>query len=200
MSANRDLYLFGKVDEVNSIELINQINEIVEEDLMIEKYNEKLSDENKEEFPPVQLTICSAGGNVYWGCAIINTLDELRGKLYTHAIGVCASMAFQIYLQGDVRTAKDLTTFGVHGTSVLSGTGGYVKEIQCNLEILNKLDNVLNKEIVNKTNISKEDMEQFKTCIKWYNYDEALKNKIINYDIYTMNDDKDSIDDSLDKE
>lgn len=181
--ANRKLNLFGEINEVTAKALIEELEEIIEEDTMILDYNSKLKEESdKIQYRTVGITISSPGGDVPWGNAIINTLDKMIAPIHTHVIGECASMAIYIFLQGDIRTAGDLSIFGLHGSG--SCLGGYVEEIKSTLGIIEKMNDILDLELLRETKFTKEEIKEFQTCMRWLNYEEALQKGLITKDIY----------------
>lgn len=63
---------------------------------------------------PVQLLINSPGGQVDVGWAIIDTMNFIRLPVYTIAVGYVCSMAADIFVNGDVRTAGEHSTLMIH--------------------------------------------------------------------------------------
>lgn len=63
---------------------------------------------------PIHMYISSPGGFVYpvWG--IINLMIESKTPIYTYNVGMCDSMAFQLFLAGDKRFASKYTRFCYH--------------------------------------------------------------------------------------
>lgn len=195
--ANRKLNLFGQINEVTARALIEELEEIIEEDTMILDYNDKIKEESdKIQYKTVKITISSPGGDVSWGNAIINTLDGMIAPIHTHVIGECASMAIYIFLQGDIRTAGDLSVFGLHGSG--SCLGGYVEEMKSTLSIIEKMNDILDLELLRETNFTEEEIKDFQTCLRWLNYEEALQKGLITKDIYNIGKDSKEEDSILD--
>lgn len=179
---NRDLYIGGEITSELTSEIIAHLNELNKEDLAIYEQNLMLNEENQIPYEPITITINSPGGSVTEGCAIINALESCISPIHTHGVGMVASMAVFIYSCGEVRTAGDLVSFGIHGSSAWGG--GYIKETLEMMNYCKTLENKLNKRLMEVTNITQEDLDSCETCTIYYDYDKALEKGLINTDIY----------------
>ena len=82
---------------------------------------------------PVNMYINSGGGSVYAGLAIIDTINNMKRKVNTVGIGICASMGASLLFAGTgVRSVLPNTRIMIH--SVSSGTGGTVHDQIIDLE------------------------------------------------------------------
>ena len=179
---SRDLYISGEINNEMAAEIITHLKKINDEDLDIYEKNQALNEKNQLPYKPISLTINSPGGSVMDGCAIMNTLESCIAPVHTHGIGEVSSMAVHIYACGEVRTAGDLVTFGLHGTG--GGTCGYTKEMISSLTHWKRLERKLNTRLLEDTKLTQEDLDACETCLTFYDYDEALEKGLINTDLY----------------
>lgn len=187
--ANRDLFISGVIDKEISDKIILQLKEINEEDLLIYEQNQFRNKENQIPYEPINITINSQGGSISCGCAIMNALEDCLAPILTHALGEVVSMAVYIYIMGDVRTAGNLSFFGIHGAQTVCG--GYTEEMQKYLNINDRIVKKLDDILIERTNVTDEDIEKSKTCFTFYDYDEALQKGLVTIDIY--NDDLEEV-------
>lgn len=69
----------------------------------------------KEDFnDPITLLINSPGGNAAIGWAIVDVMNFVRVPVHTVCIGLAASMAADIFVNGDVRTMGQNSTLMIH--------------------------------------------------------------------------------------
>ena len=69
----------------------------------------------------VTLCLASHGGDVNAGTGLYNFIQMLPLKLYTHAIGICESIAVTVMLAGERRTAAPLSSFSLHAATYGDG-------------------------------------------------------------------------------
>lgn len=179
---SREIYISGEINNEMAAEIIAHLKKINDEDLDVYEKNQTLNEKNQLPYKPISLTINSPGGSVMDGCAIMNTLESCIAPVHTHGIGEVSSMAVHIYACGEVRTAGDLVTFGLHGTG--GGTCGYTKEMISSLTHWKKLEKKLNDRLLEDTKLTQKDLDDCETCLVFYDYDEALEKGLINTDLY----------------
>ena len=68
---------------------------------------------------PIQLIINSDGGNCSIGWSIIDVMNFIRLPIHTIALGVVASMAADIFANGDTRTIGEHSTLMIHPHSAV---------------------------------------------------------------------------------
>lgn len=179
---SREIYISGEINNEMATEIITHLKKINDEDLDVYEKNQTLNEKNQLPYKPISLTINSPGGSVMDGCAIMNTLDSCIAPVHTHGIGEVSSMAVHIYACGEVRTAGDLVTFGLHGTG--GGACGYTKEMISSLTHWKRLEKKLNDRLLEDTKLTQKDLDDCETCLVFYDYDEALEKGLINTDLY----------------
>ena len=78
---------------------------------------------------PIILYINAPGGDVAQGYALVSVIACSKTPVYTVAFGMCASMAFLVFLAGHKRFAFPFAIFLMHdGWMALSGTSSKVKD------------------------------------------------------------------------
>lgn len=179
---SRDLYISGEITNEMATEIIAHLRKINDEDMEVYNKNQTLNKKNQIPYEPINITINSPGGSVMDGCAIMNSLETCIAPVYTHGMGEVSSMAVHIYACGEVRTAGDLVTFGLHGIG--GRTSGYAKEMLSSLNHWKKLEKKLNDRLLEDTKLTQEDLNVCETCLTFYDYDEALEKGLINTDLY----------------
>lgn len=103
---------------------------------------------------PITIFINSTGGEVYSGIALFDLLEASKCPIQTICMGGAMSMAFIIFLAGDMRLSYPNATFMAHSLS--GGIFGKVQEMKVDLEESKRLNNVLLEILGKKTNKSKK--------------------------------------------
>ena len=104
---NRRLYINNDID-----------NEIIDTIVYhILRFNRIDKDKKPEERKPILLYINSPGGDVYSGYGLISAMQDSITPIYTINQGMCASMAFLIFLAGSKRYSMRNSTFLMHDGS-----------------------------------------------------------------------------------
>lgn len=103
----RRLYINSEIDD----EVIDTIV------YHILRYNREDKGADINERTPIILYINSPGGSVYSGYALISAMQSSKTPIYTINQGMCASMAFLIFLAGSKRYSMKNSTFLMHDGS-----------------------------------------------------------------------------------
>lgn len=101
---DRTIYFFSDVDSDSVSDAIFHLQHL----------------EGDKSSKPIQVVICSDGGNCYDGLALYDKLRSSDHQIVTVATGLVASMGTCIFLAGDERYATENARFMVHQVS----TGG----------------------------------------------------------------------------
>jgi len=137
----------------------------------------------KEKKKAVILVINSPGGSVSAGSGIIDAIMWCDVPVYTLVVGSSYSMAFNISIMGDKRFCTPLSTFMLHDTQY--DFGGYNHPIDINdvVRFQQSMDNDLNRMILEKTKITKEELLVSLESRRdiYFNSTSALKKKIVDY-------------------
>lgn len=77
---------------------------------------------------PIHIYICSPGGSVMDGFAIIDAMGQVHSPIYTYALGLVASMASIIFMYGDKRYMAAHAQIMLH--QPLGGFNGQASDIE----------------------------------------------------------------------
>ena len=157
------LYLTDQ-EEDNTISVIKSILEI---------------NEDNKTSSPIKLYINSYGGDVYEFFGLIDVIIASKTPIYTYTLGAAMSCALLVALAGHKRFAYKHSTFMYHQISL--GEWDVAKNLEEDLIETKRLHKIIEKLILEKTNISKNQIKNIhnhkKDC--YINSEEALKYKII---------------------
>jgi ATP-dependent Clp protease protease subunit len=161
--------LSGEISEESAKEIIQHISDINEDDF------------GKEERFPIQLKINSIGGSMYDGFAIIGAIESSETPVYTYGYGAIMSMALPILVSGVKRFAHPLTTFMYHECLDTFGHYEKVSILKENLEETERVMEMYDDHILNKTSFTKKQLDKVKKGkFDWYfDINEAIKYKVI---------------------
>ena len=165
----RNLVLSGEISEESAQNIIQHISDINEDDF------------GKEERLPIQLKINSIGGSMYDGFAIIGAIESSETPVYTYGYGAIMSMALPILVSGAKRFAHPLTTFMYHECLDTFGHYEKVSILKENLEQTERVMEMYDDHILNKTSFTKKQLDKVKKGkFDWYfDINEAIKYKVI---------------------
>ncbi len=165
----RNLVLSGEISEESAQNIIQHISDINEDDF------------GKEERFPIQLKINSIGGSMYDGFAIIGAIESSETPVYTYGYGAIMSMALPILVSGVKRFAHPLTTFMYHECLDTFGHYEKVSILKENLEETERVMEMYDDHILNKTSFTKKQLDKVKKSkTDWYfDINEAIKYKVI---------------------
>lgn len=174
----RILHINGSIDLENTNKIMMELQGIIDNDNLIIEENKKRSKTNQIPLEEVVINITTGGGGTYYGCAILDMLDEVKAPISTHGRGFVMSMGFIIFLKGQKRTCGENCYFMNHSSS--GEWWGYTENAKCDLEHSMRLDDMFDELILQETRLSKEDLEQGKLKCMYFNKDEAKLQNIIN--------------------
>lgn len=166
----RNLVLSGEISEESAQNVIQHINDINEDDHT-----------QSGEREPICLKINSIGGSMYDGFAIIGAIESSITPVYTYGYGAIMSMALPILLSGHKRFAHRLTSFMYHECLDTFGHYEKVSILKENLEETERVMEMYDDYILNKTSFTKKQLDKVKKGkYDWYfDTDDALKYKVI---------------------
>lgn len=173
--------LVGQIDEEMVTRFLGETDEILDAYCEYLEQKEMVKDEFIQPFPSITIEISSSGGDVHYGSAILDRIEEMQMmgiKIDTMARGLCYSMAFIVFLMGEERYAGRWTTFMNHASA--SNQMGYLEDIRNNIEFLQKMDEKFEGLILEKTKMSKERLINARLKCDWIDYSQAIELGIIN--------------------
>jgi len=169
----RVINLIGRIDDGLTKSILEEIFKIEQEDNKIIEANEKLADKkNYKELEDLTINITSVGGLVYGVNAIYDALSKLKCKVITRGFGLCASGGFYLLLTGDERYAGKNSNFLYHTMGY-----GYYGKLQEHLdfgEYQNKVQERLDKIVLEKTKITQNMLDEHRKEDWWLNFEEAM--------------------------
>lgn len=171
-----NFFLYGEISDESVSNLIKEIKEYENKVISVfSVYNVKLI----SKLEPVALHINSKGGDVMAGFALMDYIENSKLNFVTIAEGCVMSMALPIYLTGSKRYSGNFATFHFHESSILEY--GYLTKIKESVEENERLDNIIDDYIVERTKISKNKLKKIKMNQQdWYiNKEEAIKLGIV---------------------
>ena len=127
----------------------------------------------------IKLYINSPGGEISSGFMIYDTINLIKSDVQTISVGTSASMAAIILLAGTKGKRKILPNSKVMLHDLSGEAKGKFKDVLTEVKEMNKLHNKLFDIIVEKTNLTKEQIEDNLKNDFWLNSDEALKYGIV---------------------
>jgi ATP-dependent Clp endopeptidase proteolytic subunit ClpP len=122
---------------------------------------------------PINLRINSAGGDVFEGIAIYNSLKKHNATINVEVEGLAASMASVIMLAGDTITASENSLIMIHNPSV--GIQGESKDLTKKAELLDKIKDQMVGIYSSRTGMDSEQVVQMMDSETWLTANEALE-------------------------
>lgn len=137
----------------------------------------------KERKKAIIIIINSEGGEVASGGAIIDAMRWTDVPVYTLVIGASYSMAFNISIMGDKRFCTPLSTFMMHDTQYDFSPYSHPTDINDLVNFQKNVDNDLNKMILEKTKITKQELIASLDSRRDIYYDSktAIKKKVVDH-------------------
>ena len=137
----------------------------------------------KERKKVIILLINSEGGEISSGSAIIDAMRWTEIPVYTLVIGASYSMAFNISIMGDKRFCTPLSTFMMHDTQYDFSPYSHPTDINDLVSFQRGVDNDLNKMILDRTKITKQELTTSLESRRDTYYDSkvALKKKVVDH-------------------
>lgn len=173
---SREVVLFGDIDKEIVADAAKMILDINEYDAKIEKLNPEY------ERPQINFHLCSEGGDVSSGGAMIGVIEMSKTPVYIYCYGAIMSIALSIAVSGHYVKAHRLCRFMYHETSLIGEINSTLTTMSSDLKENQILDSIYDDHLVERTKLSKRKMTLSKKMkTDWYfGADEALKYGIIN--------------------
>ena len=187
----RDLYLFGEIDNNMSFDFIKAVNVIIQKDKEICEENKKAikticeenTNNNEIKIPEVNIYLNSSGGFCYEGFAIYDALQRLNKHCKVNIIvtGTCMSMAIPVILSVPLEQRKctKYTTFMIHQCS--SFVSGKTSELEDEAKECKRLTDWVYDIIKDNTAITKDELnDNYDKRKDWIiDAEQAVENKIV---------------------
>lgn len=146
---DRVINLFGPVDDALAYQVVSALQAM--------DYDPENSGK------PIKMFINSPGGSVHAGLAIIDTMNTIESPVYTHVIGLAASMGAAILSAGEpgFRAAYPNSTIMLHQVS--GGEQGNIQDMRVGFKFTEELNKRLLATIA--VNCGKMTKEEYKLLI-----------------------------------
>lgn len=168
---------------MNKFQFKNIADETVELDIFGEIgeswFNEGVSFENffnelkQIEGKDLVINLDSVGGSVFDGFAIANAIKSRKGRTICKIYSMSASIATQIMISCDEIQCFKNSLIMIHLASAY--VSGNKNELQKQIEMLDKIDNLLADAYVERTGKDKEEVLALMEAETWFNGKEALE-------------------------
>ena len=122
---------------------------------------------------PILFVVCSPGGEVTSGTAVMDAIAMCRSKTVGLALGNAGSMAAHIWLSCDTRLIGPQATVLFHDPS--SGAEGQINRMADGYADLADATKLLRKHLQQRTGLSKESVEQLMTRDRFLSAKETVK-------------------------
>jgi len=173
---SREIVLFGDIDKEIVAEAANLILIINEYDTKMEKVD------SKYERMPINFHLCSEGGDVAAGGAIIGVIESSKTPVHIWCYGSIMSIALNIAVSGHYVKAHRMCRFMYHETSLIGEINSTLTTMSNDLKENMALDQLYDDHLIERTKLSRRKMTLAKKMkTDWYfGADEALRYGIIN--------------------
>lgn len=169
----RKLFFTEQVNQDSISKLTKSILEIEDHD----KYLKKLYDIHNITYKPnpIEILIDSYGGSVYQCFGLLSVMDRCTTPIHTIVTGCAMSCGFMMLISGHKRFAHKLSTPLYHQVS--SVAWGKIKDMEEDIDETKRLQKLLEKITMEKTNISKKKLKKiYKGKKDWFmDAEEALE-------------------------
>lgn len=164
----RKLFVTGDVED-SAHEIIHHILQ----------YNKEDKDIPVKDRQPILLYICSVGGSVQDGLAMIDVIKSSKTPVYTINYGYWYSMGFIVGLVGHKRFGTESSTFLCHdGFNMICNSGAKANDV---MEFNRRVDDLIKNIVISSTKITEEDYDN-NLRKEWYLFaDEAKEKGVIDY-------------------
>lgn len=152
-------------------EIDDSLTEIIKQIILINKEDKK-NNISVEDRKPIKLCVFSVGGNLDSCFALIDTCLASQTPVWTYNMGCALSAGLMLVLAGSRRFSLKHAQFLLHSGS--GGTEGSYEQVVAQQQQYNKLVNMMQDFILERTKIDKKLFNKNKSK-EWYVfYDEAL--------------------------
>ena len=176
----------GAIDEANSINIINQLQELVTQCEAIYMHNDNCRYTHMiKPMPSLKLVISSPGGYVVYGMTIMSYIEDLKdmGVLVTTVCNFAYSMGFMIFMAGDLRYFANEKFSRVLHHQCSGVAQGRLTDMENEYKIAKEDERIMNEYIAERSKLTLEIQEAHKHEDWVIRYDEAVELGLVNEDI-----------------
>lgn len=177
-TVDRTYDVFGNITQEMAQDFLQWCIAISSNDLLY-----KLTAGDNCELLPVVINISSLGGECDALDTMLDAIQLLECPIITRAFGQCMSCALHLFVEGDVRSCGDYTTFLYHDTAYKLEGKAWEHEEQ--LQAILKSQHRYDARMIKRTNMTMDDILSNRK-IEWeFDKAQAIKLGIVNYDDQT---------------
>lgn len=165
--------LIGELTEENGLDIVDKLRSVWNfNDEMLNLYINPV-----DFYDEVTIVICSNGGRFDMLSLILDEIENLKEqgvKIITKASAMAYSAGIYLLLAGDERIANNTTSFMLHEFQLSTG----FDSLTGNLDYLNHQKSIqdnLDKWVMDRTNMTKEQLDNLKGKNLWLTKDECIE-------------------------
>lgn len=129
-----------------------------------------------KEYKDLYLYIDSPGGSVFDGNILVSHIEGTKARIHTVCVGLCASMAAQIFSHGHKRYLVDRSVLMFHQAS--GGVRGNIKGMKSLLTFIDREVRKLDAYVANRAGMTPEAFDRLVENDFWVAADDALELKL----------------------
>lgn len=165
------IFFYGEIDDQSCLEL-NRI--LIEVDTKLQSTKNMLGDEYT---PIIHLHLNTPGGSIYAAFSTVDTIRQLKSKVYTYVDGICASAGTLISSIGSKRLMGKHAHLLIHQLS--SESYGTYADMQADIENCTNLMKILKEFYKKHTKIPMKKLDELMTKDIYLTSDDCIRHGII---------------------
>lgn len=170
-SIENKIYFYADIDSTSVVELIKLL---VETDTKLQNTKNTLGDDYT---PVCHLHLSTNGGEIFSAFAVVDTIRQMKSKVYTYIDGAVASAGTLISLAGEKRYMGKYSHLLIHQLS--GGMFGKFNEMEDEIYNCTALMKLLKTFYKEKTKMPMKKLEEILSKDIWLSADECLQFGII---------------------
>ena len=157
----RQILITQEINQKNTKDVIEKLTQWIRKD---DEQDNKLKNYTRE---PIDVLINTFGGDVHTSMGIADIIRHSKTHINTVCIGSAMSGGFFILIAGHTRKAYPMSTMMYHQLS--HRIWGTLTELKSNVEWDTTLQDTLDKFVVERTQMKKEELDEYNSKQKdWY--------------------------------
>lgn len=165
------IYFYADIDSTSAVELIKLL---VETDIKLQNTKNTLGDDYT---PVCHLHLSTNGGEIFSAFAIVDTIRQMKSKVYTYVDGAVASAGTLISLAGEKRYMGKYSHLLIHQLS--GGMYGKFNEMEDEIYNCTALMKLLKAFYKEKTKMPMKKLDEILNKDIWLSADECLQFGIV---------------------
>lgn len=168
---DRNIYLYGDIDDSMALEVVSRINHInevddIEEQALIDDIDSKIAEGLLDEDvlngvrarEPINIEINSNGGSSPAGFSIITAIRNSETPTIGYVTGNCMSMAIPILASCDFKIGSEYSKFMIH--DVYSASEGKFNDLNSSLEYISSVREDYIRATAQSTRMTEDDVRE----------------------------------------